>query len=354
MSQSRFTSQKSRILGTTDLGTHIILLLIVVSIGFASACSSARMPTPVSCTTLPAPAHAPEDMVFDADGNLWIAYGVSQLEGAVRLSDPTDGMCEHFHRENTLEIRAVSALAVDHEGNLWFGSWDRGDLVRFDGRRWRTFTEYDGSADEGNSVFDITAAPNGDLWVGIPYYAFRFDGREWTTYTVNDGLPTLGVTAIAVAADGKTWFGGLGMGDDSQDSSVASFDTTGWTTYNRQDGLVDNDVNDIAVSPSGVVWVGTHHGLGRFDGERWESKYTDHYVSDVDVDAAGGVWVATNRGVLHFDGETWTTSTEDNGLPNNDVGALAVAPNGTIWAGTREGISRFDAGSWLFYPIGEP
>ncbi|MGC9357193.1 MAG: two-component regulator propeller domain-containing protein [Anaerolineae bacterium] len=61
-----------------------------------------------------------------------------------------------------------------------------------------------------------------------------------------------------------------------------------------------------------------------------------------------------NRGVLHFDGETWTTYTEDNGLPNNDVGALAVAPDGTIWAGTREGISRFDTGSWLFYPIGEP
>jgi ligand-binding sensor domain-containing protein len=263
-------------------------------------------------------------------------------------------MCQHLHRDNTLEVRSVSALAVDFDGNVWFGGWDRGDLVRFDGRRWRTYTTYDGSAGEGNSVFDITAAPNGDLWVGVPRYAYHLDGDEWTIYGVEDGLPGFGVSAIAVAPDGTLWFGGLEpLGDGDNGASVVSFDGATWTAYGIEDGLGDSNVNDIAVTPDGVVWIGTRHGISRFDGERWISDYADFNVSDVEVDAAGGVWFATDEGVLRLDDQTDLTYTEEDGLPNTEVDALALAPDGTPWAGTRDGIAHFRDGTWTSYPIGE-
>lgn len=327
----------------------------------ASACQQTSIPTPVLCTTLrpsdepDSPAFWPRDMAFDQQGNLWVVGGNGLLgvEGALRLSEPANGMCTHFAAKNNLKGAWIAAVSVDNKGNVWFGDWLNGDVFRFDGNRWRTYTKYDGSDDEGNTVFDIAVAPNGDIWLAVPYYAYRYDGQDWSTYTAEDGLPDPGISAVAAAQDGDIWFGGY-----NSNIVITRFDGFNWTPYYVEDGLADNAITDIAVTQDGVVWVGTRHGVSRLEDNRWitygeEDGLRDDSVADIEVDQKGDVWFATAEGVTRFDGQTWVVYTEKDGLLNRNIMALAVDHDGIIWAGTEGGVSRFNGGGWISYLVGD-
>jgi len=43
-------------------------------------------PAPVSCADIQDPVGAPVDMAFDADGGLWLVYGLGEPHGALRPS----------------------------------------------------------------------------------------------------------------------------------------------------------------------------------------------------------------------------------------------------------------------------
>jgi ligand-binding sensor domain-containing protein len=44
---------------------------------------------------------------------------------------------------------------------------------------------------------------------------------------------------------------------------------------------------------------------------------------------------------LRFDGQVWTRYTRADGLVDNRVQAIAVAPDGAVWIGTEHGVSRY-------------
>jgi len=102
----------------------------------------------------------------------------------------------------------VFSSAIDHDGNLWFGTWG-GGASRFDGTHWLNYTTEEGLA--GNIVFDITVDPHdGAIWFGTNHGASRFDGKSWTSLTLQNGLTDENVYAIAIDKDQKIWFGEKG------------------------------------------------------------------------------------------------------------------------------------------------
>lgn len=341
-------SDRSKNPMNSRLHLDVPAVLIILTL-LASACGPPPTPAPVPCDTLPY-SFLPNDLAFDHDGNLWI----TSFDGALRL-DTVSGLCTHFTKENGLAEELLAAVAVGPDGDVWLGGYWNGDISRFDGRRWTTYTDYDGSADKGNGIFDITVAPDGALWFGVARYAYRFDGQTWTAYTADDGLPRLGVTAIAAAPDGTIWFGGTET--TAGTGGLARFDGESWTSYTRDDGLVDNDIEAIAVAPDGAVWVGTRRGVSRFDGEAWVT-YTENdglannWVRDIAVGPDGAVWFATPEGISRFDGEHWTIYTESDGLLSDSGRAITVAPDGRICAGVTGGVSCFDGERWSAYKVG--
>jgi ligand-binding sensor domain-containing protein/signal transduction histidine kinase len=50
-------------------------------------------------------------------------------------------------------------------------------------------------------------------------------------------------------------------------------------------------------------------------------------------------WSSLDHATLEYDSRTWQT---DEGLPNNNVQALAQTPDGYLWVGTSAGLARFD------------
>jgi len=192
-------------------------------------------------------------------------------------------------------------------------------------------------ASEDWKVFDrpgkfITAlcATDEALWIGTEDRGlWRLDlsadpGKPgaWKQFIGKDGPNTEHVYAIAVDAAGRVWVGTVNQG-------VAVYNGAEWRTFGVLDGCAGERVFAIAAdadSKRGHVWIGTDQGLvcwspdaaerGRSPTERSGSPEPPR--PDAATSAPG----------------TWRTYTRADGLPSDQIYALAVAPTGRVWVGT--------------------
>jgi len=270
------------------------------------------------------------------DGGNWVAYiaGYSGLVG-----------------------RKVNAVAVDQEGNKWFGT-DAG-VSKFDGENWTSYNASNSGLVDDH-VYAIAVDNEGNIWFGTYGGGVsKFDGAAWTTYdTLNSGLAGNYVGSIAIEGAHVKWFGGCiaqewSPGDFSCGvAAVSRFDGSTWTAYIAgYSGLVGREVNAIAVDQEGNKWFGTKkYGVSKFDGAAWRTYDTSNsglasnYVYAIAVDNEGNIWFGTyGGGVSKFDGAAWRTyDTSNSGLANNYVYAIAVDNEGNIWFGTYGGgVSKY-------------
>lgn len=95
------------------------------------------------------------------------------------------------------------------------------------------------------------------------------------------------------------------------------------------------------------VWIGTKKGLYKYDAEskkaiRHESYGIDGplstHVSSIALDSKGTLWFGTPIGLssLSKDG-TWSSIRGSEGLPVEEITALAIDKNDRIWIGTTQG-----------------
>lgn len=102
----------------------------------------------------------------------------------------------------------VFSMAIDPEGNKWFGTWG-GGASRFDGKKWQNFTTDDGLA--GNIVYAVTIDPyDGAIWFGTNHGVSRFDGINWISITRRDGLANENIYAVAIDREQRIWLGEKG------------------------------------------------------------------------------------------------------------------------------------------------
>jgi len=127
-----------------------------------------------------------------------------------------------------------------------------------------------------------------------------------------------------------------------------------------------DEVMALAIDPRtpDALWAGTEGGgvivwnrrTGAFAQHAFPSQpgLPDNRVHDIAFGRASGeAWLATEGGVSRASGSTWTAWSEADGLPDDDVRAVAVSPSGAVWAGTRaSGIASWDprTGRWTAWP----
>ena len=139
----------------------------------------------------------------------------------------------------------------------------------------------------------------------------------------------------------------------------------GWTSY-----TATGHVNDLAFDRDGNLWVATPGGLLKWDMASSEiMKYieadglADNWVEKLTVAPDGELWIATSGGISRLDpsaldgtpasgqgDHTWITYDEDNGLPCNGVTDIDFASGGDVWISTYGcGVARFDGSAWTTY-----
>ena len=169
----------------------------------------------------------------------------------------------------------------------------------------------------------------------------------WTIYTVSDGIPSNQIQAIAI--DGQTlWIGtpkGLAQIDLSAGTWQPVTDITDHinTLFDEEKPI---DVRALAVDNQ-ELWIGTlNHGVIRYnktttfpDTFDRRNALPDNTIYDIKIDKyKDEVWIGTFAGVARYmrsTGEWETYSKAIDGLPADDIVALAVTPD-RIWIGTSQ------------------
>ncbi len=236
---------------------------------------------------------------------------VPSLQQAVSAGDPV------YAVEVGLASNYINAIAIDEEGNKWFGTGNKlfgthGGVSKFDGANWTTYnTSTSGLAH--NYVNAIAIDEEGNKWFGTQGGVSKFDGTNWTTYNIsNSGLASNSVRCIAISNTDVKWFGGcIGCewsGPDDCDAAAVSRFDGGWTTYiERASGLCCEQVKAIAIDQQGQKWFGTRGGVSKFDGTNWTTYNTStsglasNLVNAIAVDNEGNKWFGTHRGVSNCD-----------------------------------------------------
>jgi virginiamycin B lyase len=225
-----------------------------------------------------------------------------------------------------------SAIASGPEHSLWVTDvidQDYGEnlVARIDtsGTRQKTFY-YQGLSTEGSSFVDITAGPDGALWI-TDFYNWQIvrmttDGT-FSTFKLNTA--PLGIT---VGPDKALWF--------TEDGAIGRITTKGSVTIYPAGGFDD----DITAGPDGALWFTelTGNAIGRITAHGKITTYTKGISS-----GAGPYWIAPGPdGALWFTEATGgrigriTTSgkvTEySRGItPTEEPVGIAAGPDGAMW-----------------------
>ncbi len=232
-------------------------------------------------------------MVFDPQGNLWVAgrWTFWQESGVARLS----------------------ADQVPHAA-LPGGGFDTG--------AWEDWSSVDYPIPSA-FIDDIVFGAGGVVWLASAGGLTRFEpdapdpGATFFTYNAaNSPLLANGIRSLDMDASGRLW---MVNGDVNLSPAIFSFDpaTNSWRRFDLGEELpwpsTFKLLDAVHVGPSGHVWAthGVLNGLAEFDGHAWTLHQGGAPFGAALEDLAGNVWLTTaGQGLWKWNGtsfQNWPT-----------------------------------------------
>lgn len=124
------------------------------------------------------------------------------------------------------------------------------------------------------------------------------------------------------------------------------------SSWTARDGAPD-DIIVMAQGNDGFLWLGTHSGLLRFDGLRFEpviarqGRYPDTVALALKRAGDGGMWVGWQvGGISHVKDGVVRNFGEAQGVPPGAIWGFAIDGAGAVWAAGVAGVARFDGARW--------
>jgi ligand-binding sensor domain-containing protein len=228
-----------------------------------------------------------------------LSRGVAAADEPRVLSQSTR---EVWTYRDGLPHNVVHRLIAARTGYLWIGTQE--GLVRFDGVRFRTFSQIDTPGLAGNEITAFLEDERGILWIGTSLGLSRLTGDAFQLVDLGG---VISVSALAPDGEGGLWVGThadgvrrVRAGEPLRVESLAA-------TANEQ-------ITVLRLGSAGELWIGSHAGLARLVAGRLE--------------ALGSA-----------------------GLPSPSVRAILEDDRGTVWVGTPGGLARRRPGAALFEPV---
>ncbi len=268
----------------------------------------------------------------------------------------------------------VSGMGTDSKGSLYLGIHGAG-VYRLD-KGSDKYLELKAPREVKVFNINITAlvVDKADrIWAGTSRGLAMFDGTDWVSYEKNedDGFPFKSVSELYLAPDGKLYVSGFSSnmgikGVPLNGAGLAVYDQGNWTVYNTENSDIPFDfVAHMIMDKAGILWMTAgreDEGLLRFDGKTFqlfnkaEDGLPNNMIRDIAVAPNGDLLIGTMKGIFRKTGEAWeqVLVTEESGSNTlnklnaafqPDVRSLAVDAKGTIWAGIyEEGIAQIKNG----------
>ena len=234
----------------------------------------------------------------------------------------------------------VTSIAEDKDGNIWYGTSDKG-IINYEGQL------------ASRKVTCMATTPDGSLWVGSKQNGLtRIKDGTSTFYSVaRDSMKTLiddHVNALCSDQSGNLWIatnGGL---------QVYSPKMNTFSSYTRENGMLNtNNITSLFYGTNNNLLIGTAEGLIMLNLSTRKKtvltgnttnllSFTNNYITQVFEDSRGLIWIGTREGinVLNTETDDLYYVTENDGLCNNSICGVAEDKSGSMWVTTSNGISR--------------
>jgi len=262
-------------------------------------------------------------VAIDAQGNKWFGTpkGVSKFNDTIWKTYTTaDGLLSN----NIQKIR------VDKNNKVWLGS-NKG-LNTFDGSTWMSFTALGSFSNP--SVICICFDSKENVWIGTNLGIAMYDGKVWKNFTTSDGLSSNYITAIAEDKNGIIWATGY---------ITSKYNGILWSSPNLQIG---NQMSSVSVDKQNTKWLCSSEMLSTFDNTNTKTIANIFMIGPINYllcDADNNKWLCTSKGGVNkynSSNQLTTFSTSTSGIANNCIYDIGIDSKSNKWFGTKGGVSE--------------
>ncbi len=246
----------------------------------------------------------------------------------------------HYSQENGLSENSVMDMVQDHDGMLWFATWD--GISRFDGYDFKVYKARKDNAMEwtSNRIDRLCVDVHGDVWcMAYDGHVFRFDKRmeTFTEVLVSGPGKDLIVTSMVPLSNGSIWL----LTDDNGGIRISSGKHAGETDPEIWLSTAANGkatrIYTAFLDSKGNEWILTENGLQRIGPDGKQNAY---FVDTRNNHSQQSFFaVAQHEQTLYFtseQGRVWKYSLKDDmftlaELPyQDDITHVLTLPDGRL------------------------
>ncbi|WP_165311286.1 ligand-binding sensor domain-containing protein [Vibrio ziniensis] len=277
----------------------------------------------------------------DTDGNIW--FGTIN-KGLARLSD---GVLEFLDASRGLPNNRVLSWYQDIEGSIWVGT--NGGLIRLRNAPFMSITQDKGLV--GNYVRTLLPIED-DVFLAGSSNGLSLIKQDTAQPAIKSDV-SLSVLSLANASDGGVWVGTYQQGLMHWNSGIVEPIVT------DKQGLPTNEVRAILEDTQHNLWIGTPFGLVKKqpDGAllhfTQQNGLSDDYVMALAEDELGHIWIGTGVGVGFWDGDKFINIDLDK-LEQSQYAFGFYLEKGYVWIATDRGIVRYRQSDQSIALVGRP
>jgi ligand-binding sensor domain-containing protein len=250
----------------------------------------------------------------------------------------------------------VHAIAKDASGNIWFATTGKG-VKMWDGQKLVDLKAPKDSYVMTAEILSLAVDSKGTAWVGTSEGLSKYEGGAWTNIGA-DQTGLLAVREIVVTPTDKVYLSGH-VGDDKTYTAgaLAFYNGQAWTRIDASSSTIpDMMMQNLVLDANNHLWMtlGAHNkGIAKYDGKNWNTYNTTNglptdNINAIATNSSGKMYFATPKGVLEFNGTDWNMRPFSNGFGskmmdemgrnngNLPVTSLTVEDNGAMWIGVRD------------------
>jgi len=264
------------------------------------------------------------------DGNLWV--GILAEGAGLGLGQWKGGALRPFIT-STFDGSKITVydMIFDRDGNLWVATTGKG-VFRIHGATVDHFGRADGLSDD--TVYNLFEDREGIVWAVTTGGIDSFRDPRVTTFSTSEGLAKNNATGVLAAKDGTVWVANSESLDHISEGTVSSIRTGS--------GLPGHQVSSLLEDHAGNLWVGVDDGLYLFKGGIFRRlPEPDHkplgLVVGIAEDIEGNIWAecGSPRKLVRI--RNFKVSEQFSGSQVPPGHTLAANPQGGIWIGTLKG-----------------
>lgn len=309
-----------------------------------------------------------------------------------KQNDSPDALNTNFNHK-ILDGYFVTAIAFDHLGNAWIGTFKQG-LIKYGADGIVVYNSTNSIISATAIINDIAVDSKNNVWIGADGL-YKFDGSSFKVYnTANKTIPEDYVPSVAIDSKDNVWFSSCRMGT----GGVVKYDGTNWNLYTPANSVLPvNFVKSITIDKNDNVWLAFTQTvlqtyLAKISKDIWtvysnkELGFSPYYYGSIKTDSKNQLWgaidyslssMSSNKrpmafvfngnsatqyqnddnwfgfwsitidnkdriwgidiyGYTVYDGTKWITDHET--FKDNSLFTIEQAPDGKMWMGTSTGV----------------